>query len=247
MKITTLNILHSGCRTRALLAAAVCGLSSAGLAGCSNPMEPIGHVAAFTMVDPSQRHPIIVSDEPASLALTVSRGSDGLSPHQRANFSDFLGRYRGSDTGNGQLSISVPSGSSNEISALRAVADMREIVRSYGIDDSRVAVAPYRAGSDRNPQIRVSYNKFVAHAPDCGSWPTNIADDPANLPHPNLGCATQRNFAMQVANPADLLGPRTMTPATAERRDTKWRKFNEGDTTVAKKDAEEKASAKSEN
>lgn len=215
------------------------------LSACSQgDMDPIGHVGTFSLIDPLQRHPIIVSEEPASLSVPVGRGSDGLSSHQRANFADFLGRYRGSDTGNGRLSISVPSGSANEVAALKAVADMREIVRDYGIDDSRVSVSPYRSERGTAPSIKVSYNRFVAQAPECGTWPTNVSNDPKNLPHANLGCATQRALAMQVANPADLLGPRTMTPATAERRDARWEKFNRGEATIAKKDAEEKASVK---
>jgi pilus assembly protein CpaD len=32
-----------------------------------------------------------------------------------------------------------------------------------------------------------------------------------------------------VSNPADLLGPRTMTPASADRRDTTWGKYIKGD------------------
>ncbi len=198
------------------------------------------------MIDASQRHPIIVSEQPANLSLRVARGAHGLTPHQRAKLSDFLARYRGSDTGNGRLTMNVPSGSPNEISSLRAVEDARSIVRDFGIDDTRVAVAAYYADNDHQPPIRVSYTRFVAEAPECGNWPTNVSDDTRNLPHPNLGCSTQRNFAMQVANPADLLGPRTMTPTTSERRDVKWEKFNQGETVVSKKDGDERASTKSE-
>ena len=217
------------------------------LAGCSNGMEPGGHVAGWAMISPDQRHPIIVSEQPSTHSVRVARGSDGLSPHQRAGIADFIGRYRGADAGNSSLAIAVPSGSVNEISALKAVADAREIARDMGIDDSRVSVSPYRAGGDRDPAIRISYTRYVAEAPECGIWPTNVGDDARNMPHPNLGCATQRNFAMQVANPADLLGPRTMTPATGERRDARWEKFNKGETTVAKKDQDERASTKGDN
>ena len=216
------------------------------LAGCTNGMDPGGHVAGWSMIDTQQRHPIMVAEQPATHAVRVARGSDGLSPYQRAGLADFISRYRGGDAG-GRLSIAVPSGSPNEIAALKAVADAREIARDMGIDDSRISVAPYRTAGERDPAIRVSYSRFVAEAPDCGIWPQNLGDDARNLPHPNLGCATQRNFAMQVANPADLLGPRTMTPTTGERRDARWDKFNKGETTIAKKDAEEKASTKGEN
>jgi pilus assembly protein CpaD len=232
--------------TRTAAMAAATALIAVAISGCSNGLDPGGHVAGWTMIDAQQRHPIIVAEQPAHHAVRVARGSDGLSPHQRAGLADFIARYRGGDV-SGQLAIAVPSGSANEIAALRAVADMRVIARDLGIDDSRVVVGPYPAAGDRDPAIRVSYTRYVAQAPDCGAWPTNVADDTRNLPYPNLGCSTQRNFAMQVANPADLLGPRTMTPATAERRDVRWDKYNKGETTIAKKDQDERASTKSDN
>ena len=231
---------------RAAARLAGCALLALAAAGCSNGTDPGGHVAGWTMIDAQQRHPIVVTEEPAHHAVRVGRGSDGLSPHQRAALASFIARYRGGDAG-GQLAIQVPSGSANEIAALRAVGDMRYIARDLGIDDTRVAVSPYRAAGQRDPAIRVSYTRYVAQAPECGAWPTNVGDDARNLPYPNLGCATQRNLAMQVANPADLLGPRTMTPATAERRDVRWDKYNKGEATVAKRDQDERASAKSEN
>lgn len=221
-------------------------LLAVAIGGCSNGLDPGGHVAGWTMIDAQQRHPIVVAEEPSHHSVRVARGSDGLSPQQRAGLAGFIARYRGGDT-SGQLAIAVPSGSGNEIAALKAVADMRYIARDLGIDDSRIAVSPYRASGERDPAIRVSYTRYVAQAPECGAWPTNLGDDTRNLPYPNLGCSTQRNFAMQVANPADLLGPRTMSPATAERRDVRWDKYNKGETTIAKRDQEEKASAKSEN
>lgn len=246
--MTTFKSIASATRRSSsrVLGSLVLAIAATGLTACSSGFEQVGHVGAFSTIDPLQRHPILVSEEPASLSLRVPRGSDGLTPHQRANVSDFLSRYRGSDTGNGRIAITVPSGTPNEIAALRAVADLRAIVRDYGIDDTRVAVTPSRTGHG-DAAIRVSYTRFVAHAPECGIWPINVGNDPANLPHPNFGCSTQRNFAMQVANPADLLGPRTMTPATAERRDVRWEKFLKGETTTAKKDQDERASTKSEN
>jgi pilus assembly protein CpaD len=226
------------------------GLASifAGLAltGCSNGLDPGGHVAGWAMISPEQRHPIIVSEEPATHSVRVARGSNGLTPHQRAGVADFIGRYRASDAGNSRLSIAVPSGASNEISALKAVTDVRAIAQDFGIDESRIAVSPYSSHA-RDAAIRVSYTRYIAEAPECGQWPTNLGDDPRNLPYPNLGCATQRNFAMQVANPADLLGPRTMTPAVAERRDAHWDKFKKGESTIAKRDQDERASTKGDN
>ena len=79
--------------------------------------------------------------------------------------------------------------------------------------------------------IRLSYLRYVAEAPECGQWPTNLADDQRNLPYPNFGCAQQHNLAAQIANPADLLGPRTMDPADPERRAVVLDKYRRGAST----------------
>ena len=82
---------------------------------------------------------------------------------------------------------------------------------------------------------------YTAEAPECGHWGSNLAEDPLNVGTPNLGCATQANFAAMVANPADLLGPRNEAPRASERRDVTWQKYTKGDSTVAKKSADERA------
>ena len=77
-----------------------------------------------------------------------------------------------------------------------------------------------------------------------GAWPDNLASDRRNLPYANFGCASQRNLAVQVANPADLVGPRTMSPAAAERRDTVYEKYVSGKITHADKSNDERLQVK---
>lgn len=214
------------------------------LTACKLTEEPGAHVAGWTVIDARQRHPIMVSEQPANLALRVARGSSGLSPQQRAQVYDFINHFSARDTGNTRIMIGMPSGSANETAAMDALADLRQLIRSFGIAEADIMVRPYRAEGNREPPIRLSYTRFVADAPECGHWPTNLAQDPRNLPYPNFGCATQRNLAAQVANPADLLGPRTMQPGSAERRDTIWNSYVRGESTVAKKDSDEKVQVK---
>jgi pilus assembly protein CpaD len=235
------------CSARAAALGVVSLIACMALPGCSDNIDPGGHVAGWTMISPQQRHPIIVSEQPTTHSVRVAHGSDGLSPKQRAGISEFIGRSRVADAGNSRLSIAVPSGGANEIAAMHAVEEIRHIARDFGIDESRISVNAYGGRSDRDPAIRLSYTQYVAEAPDCGAWPENLGADYRNLPYANFGCANQRNLAMQVANPADLLGPRTMTPATAERRDVRWEKFNQGESTIAKRDKDERASTKSNN
>jgi len=217
------------------------------LAGCKTIDEPGAHVAGFTLIDPSQRHPIMVSQQPATTTVRVARGSQGLTPAQRAEVAHFLERYRASDAGNSKLVIAVPGGSPNETAAVRAVGDIRRLISSYGFSDSNVAIEPYHDRYDSNAPIRLSYLRYVAEPPQCGLWPSNLADDRRNLPYPNFGCAQQHNLAAQVANPADLLGPRSTEPADAERRAVVFDKYRRGQSTGAERTGDERVQVKGTN
>lgn len=229
---------HTAAGTVGLTLKLVGACSLAVLLTACKTMDDGSRVAGWSLVDPSQRHPILVSQEPSTLTLPVSRGSSGLSPAQRADVLAFASRYRASDTGNSRLIIAAPSGSSNEVAAMRAVHQVRRILADLSFGDAAISVEPYPANGSRAP-VRVSYMQYVAEAPECGLWPENLAHDPGNVPYANFGCATQRNLAMQVANPADLLGPRTMTDRSSERRDVVFGKYIRGDTTGAQKSADE--------
>lgn len=225
---------------------AVLMLGTVTLAGCKHIDDPV-EPTTFSLVDPSERHPIIVSQQPKDMTVGVARGSSGLTPAQRSQLTEFLRRYRAGDAGNSKLVIQVPSGSSNELASVHAVGEIRQLVSDQGFESSMVAVEAYPAARNAQPPIRVSYLRFVADAPECGRWPTNLAREPYNLPFPNLGCANQRNFAAMVANPADLVGPRTMTPGPTERRQVTWGKYTQGESTTARKSEDEKVKTDTKN
>jgi pilus assembly protein CpaD len=228
-------------RAAALLAA----LSGLALAGCKHGENPT-RVAGWALADPAQRHPILVSQQPSTMSLRVAHGASGLAPRQRAEVLEFATHYRASDSGNSRLVISAPSGAANEAASMSAVFEIRELLIANGFQDSSIAVEAYHEDRDRNPAIRISYLRYVAEAPLCGNWPTNLAQEPENVPYPNFGCATQRNFAAQLANPGDLVQPRSETPRASERRDTVWTKYIKGETTISKKSADEKISTKNQ-
>ena len=59
---------------------------------------------------------------------------------------------------------------------------------------------------------------MVAEAGPCGLWPDDLGPDNnpdhfENREYYNFGCATQRNLAAMVDQPADLVQPRAETPA----------------------------------
>ncbi len=209
------------------------------VAGCKHAEEPAGHVAGWSLIDPSERHPIIVSQKPTSVALRVARGSHGLTPHQRAQMIDFAERFRASG-GNSKLVVSVPSGGANEVAAVAAVDEVRQLVSNSGVAISDVSIEAYHAEGDPQPPIRVTFLRYSAQGPECGRWPQNLGSDTRNLGYENLGCAQQRNLAAHVANPADLLAPRTMTEIDGNRRQVTYDKWRKGESTASQKSNDER-------
>ena len=111
-----------------------------------------------------------------------------------------------------------------------AVDEIRQLLSDNGLPKRRSLSRSIAAGDPHAP-VRVSYLRYVAEGPVCGAWPTNLAFEPNNLPYPNFGCTNQHNLAAMVANPADLLGPRTESDRPSERRDVMWDKYVKGEST----------------
>ena len=206
------------------------GLLSVTLAGCRlDEPGPGTRVAGWQIIDPEQRHPILVSQQPVSLNLRISPSSDGLTPGQRARVLEFASRSRASDSGNSRVVISAPGGSPNEGAAMQAADEARKLMLQTGYSETAIAVEAYHAGGGDAP-LRLSYMRYAAEAPECGQdWSENLARTYQNTPYPNFGCAGQRNLAVMVANPSDLLGPRTMTPRDSNRRDNMYEKYVKGE------------------
>ena len=234
---------------RSMPGLAVRGLALAllafGLAGCKHDGEN-GEVMGWMLIDPAQRHPILVSQQPSTLSLRVGSRSGRLTPQQRAELLAFAGHYRAGDAGDSRLVISAPGGSANEMAAMHAVREIRALLADNGFQDASISVEAYHAEREKEPPVRVSYLRYVATPPPCGVWPTNLAREPQNLPAANIGCATQRNFAAMVANPADLLGPRSEGGRSSERRGETWDKYIKGESTGARKSEDERVKVKSE-
>lgn len=209
------------------------------LTGC-RPEDPT-RVAGWSMIDPAQRHAIGVSREPEYLNVPVPRGSRGLNPSQRAQVLEFAAKARAADAGNTKLAIASPAGSINEIEAAAAVEEIRHLFDEAGIPQTAVSLQAYRAEGGGSAPVRLGFFRYVVQAPECGHWPRNLAREPENIPYANFGCATQRNFANQVANPADLVEPRSETDRPSERRDTHWGKYVKGEPTGAERSGDEKS------
>jgi pilus assembly protein CpaD len=171
--------------------------------------------------DYRQRHPITLKEGRDTVELFVGPNRGGLTPSQRADVLSFAQNWRRDATSG--VTIKVPRGGRIGRAAAESEREVVSILTASGMPRRAIFVRRYHLSSTTLPSIVISYSRLVAHAGPCGLWPHDLgpAADAAynqNLPYWNLGCATQRNLAAMVDNPADLVQPRGETPAYEARR-----------------------------
>ena len=209
---------------------------SATLGGCYTARETVGEVPR----DYRQRHPITLQEGDRTVQVFVGTSRGGLTPAQRADVLAFAQAWKREATGG--LIIDVPSGTPNERAAADSLREIHSILAAAGVPAEAVATRPYRSTDPKKlATIRLNYPKITAEAGPCGLWPNDLGTgDMQNRPYWNLGCASQRNLAAMVENPADLVQPRGEGPAYRARRTMVLDKYRKGEitsTTFAKTDA----------
>jgi pilus assembly protein CpaD len=226
MHFDTLNV---ACRRRTAIG--VRGLLIAGfaamLAGCNAfiSSDPTGGIP----LDYRERHPITVQEGRKSLVLFVGSGRGGLSPTQRAEVLAFARNWKHDATGG--VTIDRPVHGGNDRAAGDTLNETLSIMAHAGIPRSGIGIRPYQPHG-RVPTIRLSYPLTVAQAGPCGLWPDDLGASYhpkhyENKEYYNFGCASQRNLAAMVAEPADVVQPRGEVPAYNAKRTfgiDKWRK-----------------------
>lgn len=223
-------LLQASVRRRAypaLRLLAVAGLA-AGLAGCYQT-QVAQHDEYPT--DYRQRHPITLKEGNRTVELFLGRNRGGLSPDQRADVLAFSQQWRREGTSG--IIVDVPHDGTFDRAAADSLRELRSILAASGVPQRAVYVRGYRPLPATVASIKISYAKLTAEAGPCGLWPTDLgptidAKDQENRPYWNLGCATQRNLAAMVDNPADLVQPRGETPAYAGRRSVAIDKYRQG-------------------
>jgi pilus assembly protein CpaD len=183
-------------------------------------------------VDYRERHPITLKEGRHSVEIFLGRNRGGLSPSQRADVLSFAQMWRREATSG--IVIDVPHGGPTDRAAADSLREVYSILAASGVPRSAVYVRRYHPSATSLASIKINYSKLVAHAGPCGLWPSDIGpsfnkDYNTNRPYWNLGCATQRNLAAMVDNPADLVQPRGETPAYEARRSVAIDKYRKGD------------------
>jgi len=223
---------------------ATVSLVALSLMACSNSFND-EYKLGLLPIDHDERHKVHIHEKRAKLSVPVNRGSYGLQRKQEARVHRFLAKHRGGDTGNSKLLIAIPSGSANEVAARETAIDMRETIIERGFKAANIKMRPYTASRHSQPPIRISYIHYVAEAPECGNFPTNLGFQPDNMQYENFGCATQRNFINSLANKAHFFGPADVekTPRSEERRRYVWDNYIKGRISSAERSRDERAQA----
>ena len=203
------------------------------LAGCYSTRE---NTASNYPNDYRARHPITMKEGDRTVEVFLGRNRGGLSPSQRADVLSFANAWRRESTGG--ILIEVPSGGPTSQAAADSLREIHSIFAASAVPRHGVTVRTYPPSPFAIASIKLNYPKLVAEAGPCGKWPNDLgpADDATyaeNKPYWNLGCASQRNLASMVDNPADLVQPRGETPAYSGRRSVALDKYRKGESPSA--------------
>ena len=135
--------------------------------------------------------------------------------------------------GTGGINIDMPV--ETPTGGERTAREIQVTFASAGVPPRAVNVRQYRPQDPRfMAAIRLTYPRISATAGPCGLWPDDLGPSINNKgyfdnkSYYNFGCSNQRNLAAMVDNPADLVQPRTETPAYQMRRDVAFEKYRKG-------------------
>lgn len=165
------------------------------------------------------RHPITLAEVQHSLDVPIGTGERKLTTPLRDLIRGFAQDYLA--LSKSTVTIALPASSANAGAANTVRGEVRKVLIDAGIKNNHIVLTSYdpREASASAP-IRLTFVAVTAITGDCGQWPSDLFGPTIrdNTNWENFGCATQQNLAAQIANPADLVGPRGMTPIDAQRR-----------------------------
>lgn len=197
--------------------------ASALLAGCvGGPAEGPGPIP----LTPTQRFSLQVEPGIERIALAVH--DTGLSANQQNAVIDLANRF-GQD---GAASILIEAPSGQDVVANDLAWRVKGVLEQIGVPAHQLQVVAYNAPDPRAP-VLVGYETLRARVPQCGREWGNLARTANNQTSANFGCAVTANLAAQIANPRDIVAPRTMTPVDGARRSVVIDKYRKGEPTAA--------------
>ena len=150
----------------------------------------------------------MIAEKNQKIDLPVGAGDRGMTGSQRDTLLGFLDGYDKSAAPS--LTIAGPeSVRPTRSPRRRRRRDFARLAVASGIKRNRIVMTSYQAASsETSAPVRVSYISMRAQTDKCGRWPSDLVETSENKHYADFGCSYQNNLAAQMANPADLLGPR---------------------------------------
>lgn len=174
---------------------------------------------------PTSRFTLQVETGLDRIALAVH--DTGPSASQQAALVSLIGRARAS--GATRIMVQAPGGQ-DPVSNQFAWA-IKETLDGLGAA-GQVEVLAYDAPDPRAP-VLVGFETLRAVVPQCGTHWDNLSRTANNATSSNFGCAVTANLAAQIADPRDIIQPRTITPTDASRRAVVFDNYRKGTATSA--------------
>ena len=223
------SVRHKACR---IMQALLLLSATTAVGGCNVSSRDDDLTVSSIPTDYRLRHPIAVREADRKLELLVGTRRGSLTPAQRGEVAAFADSWRREATAG--IIVEVPAGTANARAAAGIARDIRTTLASVGVPAPALATRSYYPPDPTVlATVRLVYPRMAASAGPCGLWPQDLGpaagvEHTLNNPYFNLGCASQRNLAAMVANPADLVQPRAEGPTYAARRSTVIDKYRQG-------------------
>jgi pilus assembly protein CpaD len=215
---------------------------SAQLAGIAIAALPLlaacGGQMTGRVYEPQKVHPITVSSQVETQAITIDSGKIDLIATDRARLDAFVREFIQAGGETFEITIADGGGKAKERSAV--VEHLQRQLLRMGLRSDEISIKHVESTSANGPVV-LSFERFRVAYGDCGNHPRGAGQVPLNDMALDFGCATRTNIAAMASNPADLDRPRRLQPADAMRRSMVIERYRAGESTEASRGENEDA------
>ncbi|MEO0498227.1 MAG: CpaD family pilus assembly protein, partial [Pseudomonadota bacterium] len=188
---------------------AAIGLMAIAITACGRAADP--SITASVSTDYRKTHPILVGESERKLHIMISSDDSDLAFSDRRRVEAFGEAFLAS--GAHVLTVHKPLGAHNQHGVERVLPKVLKELKKVGVSGHHVKVANYNLRHEQEAgAVHLSYRTLTATVHQCGTWEEDITDTFENRNYQNFGCASQANFATQLADPKDLVTPRASSP-----------------------------------
>jgi len=165
--------------------------------------------------------------------MVIDPRDNGLTWAQQNQLAAIATEYK--SRGHGPLVISYPQGAGNEQAAMLAISNARSFLYEEGLNWQQISGGAYHAEGQQNGALIFSFTRYRAVAPDCPQGWGDMASEFDNQHNARFGCFMATNLAAMVADPRDLIAPRTMETGDTARRQTVLDGYRRGESTASER------------